>query len=44
MEGVHLPHGQVPEDRTFHRKVLSKVYRNSKFDILVNFNFVLSTS
>ena len=45
MEGVQLPHGQalVLEDRTLHRKLLSKLCRNSKFNILVNFNFTLST-
>ena len=33
--GVQLPHGQVLklEDRNFHRKILSKLYRNSKFNI-----------
>ena len=38
MEGVQLPHDQVLllEDRTFHHKVLSKPYRNSKFNILVD--------
>ena len=42
MEGVQLPHEQVLvlEDRTFHRKALSKLYRNSKFNILANFNVV----
>ena len=32
MEGVQLPRYQVLAlgDRTFHRKVLSKLYRNSK--------------
>ena len=46
IEEVHLPHDQVfvLEDRTFHRKVLSKLYRNSKFNILGNLIFVLSTS
>ena len=32
------------EGRTFHRKVLSQLYLNSKFNILVNFTFVLSIS
>ena len=42
---VQLPHDQVLvlEDRTFYRKVHSKRYRNSKFNILVNFNLALST-
>ena len=42
MEEIQLPHDQVLllEDRTFHCKVLSKLYCNSKFNILVNFNFV----
>ena len=46
VEGVQLSHNQVLglEDRTFHREILSKLYRNSKIDILVNFNFILSTS
>ena len=46
MEGVQLPRGQVLvlEGRSFHRKVISKFYRNMKFNILVNINFVLSTS
>ena len=46
MEGVQLPNDQVLvlEDRTFCSKVLSKFYRNSKFNILANFNPVLSTS
>ena len=36
MEGVPLPNDQVLvlEDRTFHRKVLSRLYRNSKFNKL----------
>ena len=40
MEGVHLPHDKVLvlEDRTFHCN------RNSKFNILSNFNLVLLTS
>ena len=46
MEGAQLPHDQVLvlEDSTFHCKVLSRLYRNSKFNILANFNPVLSTS
>ena len=46
MKGVHLPHGQVLvlEDKSFYRKVLLKLYCNSKFKILVNFNYILSTS
>ena len=45
-EGVQLPHDQVLilEDRTFHCKFLRRLYRNSKFNILANFNIVLSTS
>ena len=45
MEGVQLPHDQVLvlKDRTFHCKVLSRLYSNSKFNILLNFNLVLST-
>ena len=45
-EEFHLLHGQVLvlKNRTFHQKVLSKLYRNCKFNFLVNFNFVLSTS
>ena len=40
--GVQLHHDQVLvlEDRTFHCKVLSR----QKFNILANFNLVLSTS
>ena len=46
MEGVQLHHDQVLvlEDRTFHCRVLSRLYRNSNFNILANFNLVLSTS
>ena len=38
MEGVQLPSDQVLvlEDRTFHYKVLSRLYRNSKFNIYQN--------
>ena len=41
MEVVYLLHNQVlvVEDSIFHRRVLSKLYRNSKFNVLVNFNF-----
>ena len=44
MKWVQLPHGQIMvlEDKSFHHKVLSKLYRNSKFNVLVNFHFVLS--
>ena len=47
MKGVQLPHDQVLvlEDRTFHCKVLSRLYPNSKFNILepcfVNFIKIL---
>ena len=46
MEGVQLPHDQflVPENRNVHCKVLSSPYRNSKFNILANFNLVLTTT
>ena len=46
MEEVQPTHERVLglEDRTFHRKALSKLYLNSKFNISGNFNFVLSTS
>ena len=42
MEGVHLPTAKswYQKSRRFHRKF----YRKSKFNILVNFDFVLSTS
>ena len=42
MEEIQLPHDKVLllEHRTFHHKVLSKLYCDSKFNILVNFNFV----
>ena len=42
MEGVLLPHYQVLvlEDRTFHCKVLRRLYRNSKFNSLANFNLL----
>ena len=47
MEKVQLPHDQVLvlKDRNVHCKVLSRLYRNSKFNILaiiyLNFNLVL---
>ena len=46
MEGAQLSHDQilVLENRTFHGKVLSGLYRNIKFNILANFTLVLSTS
>ena len=46
MEGAQLHHDQilVSEDRNFHCKVPSRLYRNSTFHILENFNLVLSTS
>ena len=46
MGGVQLPHDQILrlEDRTFDCKIFSKLYCSSKFNILVNFNFVSSTS
>ena len=42
MEGVQLPHDQVLvlEDRNFYCKILSRLYRNRKFNILANFNLV----
>ena len=45
-EGVLLHHDQVLvlEDRNFRCKVLSRLYRNSKFNILENLNLVFSTS
>ena len=45
MEGFHLTRSQVRvlEAKSFYGKVL-KLYRNSKFKILVNFDFILSTS
>ena len=45
-EGVQLRCDQVLvlEDRTFHCKVLRKLYHNSECDILENFNLVSSTS
>ena len=38
MNEVQPPHDQVLvlEQRTFHRKILSKLYRNSKFNNLAN--------
>ena len=46
MEEVQRPHNQVLVlvGRTFHCKVDSRLYRNSIFNILANFNLVLSTS
>ena len=47
MQGGQLSHDQVlvlEEDRHFHCKVLNRLYRNSKFNILTNFNLVLPTS
>ena len=46
MEEVQRPHDQVLvlEDRTFHWKVDSRFHRNSKFNILANFNLALSPS
>ena len=46
MEWAQLPHDQVLglEDSTFHCKVLNRLYCNSKFNILADFNLVLSTS
>ena len=46
MEGIQLPRDQVLvlEDRIFYCKVLNRLYRNSKLNILANFNLVLSTS
>ena len=46
LEGVQLPHVQVLRlgDRALHRKILSKLNCNSKFNFSLNFNFVLSTS
>ena len=40
MEEVRLPQSQVSlrEGKTFHCKVLSKSYRNSELNFLVNFN------
>ena len=46
MEVVQPAHDQVLvlEDRSFHSKVLRRHYRNSKFNIIANFNLYLSTS
>ena len=43
MEEVQLPHDQVLvlEDRNFNCKILSRLYRNSKFNSLVNFIKIL---
>ena len=45
-EGVSLHHKQVLvlEDRNFRCKVFSRLYRNSKFNILENLNLVFSIS
>ena len=44
MEGVQLPHDQamVLEAELFTAKVFSRLYPNSKHNILANFNLVLS--
>ena len=44
MEQVHLPQCQIVlrEGKTFHYKVLSKLYRNSELNFLVNFDLILS--
>ena len=44
MEQVHLPQCQIllPEGKGFHYKVLSKLYRNSELNFLVNFDLILS--
>ena len=44
MEEFHLPQSQVSlrESKTFHYKVLSKLYCNSELTFLVNFNYILS--
>ena len=46
MVGFQLPINQVLvlEDRTLHCNFPSRLYRNSKFNVLANFNFVLPTS
>ena len=46
MKGVQLLHDQllVLEDKTFHCKVFIKLYPNNRFNILANFDLVLSTS
>ena len=49
MEVLHLPHGQISvwEDiysLSLQSIFLIKLYHNSNFDVLVNFDFVLSTS
>ena len=45
MEGFHLPHGKASfqDDRTFHHKVISKLYGNSNLSFLVNLILILST-
>ena len=44
--GIQPPHDRVlvQEDETFRSKVLRRLYRISKFNILANSNLVLSTS
>ena len=44
IEQVHLPQCQIllREGKTFHYKVLSKLYRNSELNLLVNFDLILS--
>ena len=46
MNGVHLPHEHIVvlEDIIFHHQIFNKLYHNSIFNILENFNFFLSTS
>ena len=46
MEEVQFHQDQVLvlEDRNFYYKVLSGLYHNSRFNILANFNPVLTTS
>ena len=46
IEEAHLPHTHVSleEDRTFHHSIPSKLYRNCKFNFVVNFDLILSTS
>ena len=46
VEEFHLPHSQVSlrGDRIFHHIVPSRLYRNSKLNFLVNFEWILLTS
>ena len=46
MKGVQLLHDQVLvlEDKTFHCKVFIRLYPNNRFNILANFDLVVSTS